>query len=130
MSYYVFNNCLRLCTIAYLTLILLLVLFYSVNFRIAEESMQVTYQGKEITLPKGVLCAASLGLASHDPDVFPDPKVFNPKRENLKAAMINFNHVGYEPTGAGTRQCPGRNISIKFASNVLIDYQKKLKKKN
>ena len=101
--------------------------FHSVNFRIAEESMKVNYKGKDITLPKGVLCAASMGLASLDPDVFPDPKVFNPKRENLEAALINFNHVGYAPTGSGTRQCPGRNISIKFASSVLIEYQNKKK---
>jgi cytochrome P450 len=76
--------------------------------------------GKESKLPAGVVVAASIGLAMHDPDIFPQPDMFNHKRENVVSANLNFNSVGFHPTGSGTRQCPGRNIAMKVASDVFV----------
>jgi len=90
----------------------------TVNLVIPEERNLVV-NGKERTIPANTLLGASIGLASLDGSVFAAPDVFNHKRENLLKAVINFNHLGYSPEGAGTRQCPGRNIAMKFASDVL-----------
>jgi cytochrome P450 len=75
--------------------------------------------GTQTTLPANTNVAASIGLASLDGGVFPQPDVYNHKRENLIKAVINFNHLGFSPKGSGTRQCPGRNIAMKMASDVL-----------
>jgi len=90
----------------------------TVNLVIPEERNLVV-NGKERTIPANTLLGVSIGLASLDGSVFAAPDVFNHKRENLLKAVINFNHAGYSPEGAGTRQCPGRNIAIKYASDVL-----------
>lgn len=91
----------------------------NVNMIIPEEKTLVV-NGKQMTLPAGTLLAGSIGLASLDPAVFPSPNTFNHKRENLVKAVINFNAIGFNPQGSGTRQCPGRNVSMKCASEVLI----------
>jgi len=90
----------------------------NVNVLIPEEK-QMVVNGKQTTLPANTLVAASIGLACLDGGVFPQPDVYNHKRENLIMAMINFNHVGFSPEGSGTRQCPGRNIALKCASDIL-----------
>ncbi|KAL3932583.1 MAG: hypothetical protein SGBAC_010781 [Bacillariaceae sp.] len=96
----------------------------TVNFRLAEESKTIKIHfGKEFTMRKGTLCGASIGLASHDPIVFENPEKFDPQRDNLMKAILNFNHVGFSPTGSGTRQCPGRNLAVKFCSDLLIALQ-------
>ena len=90
----------------------------NVNILIPEEKLMVV-NGKQTTLPANTNVAASLGLASLDGGVFPQPDVYNHKRENLMKAVLNFNHLGFSPEGSGTRQCPGRNIAMKCASDVL-----------
>lgn len=97
----------------------------NVNFKIAQKTKIINVHGKDVELSKGTLCAASIGLASQDADVFSDPKTFNNKRDNLEKAIIVFNHVGFSPEGSGTRQCPGRNLAIKLAADLLIGLQKK-----
>eukprot|EP00547_Thalassionema_nitzschioides_P003698 CAMPEP_0194215780 /NCGR_PEP_ID=MMETSP0156-20130528/17806_1 /TAXON_ID=33649 /ORGANISM="Thalassionema nitzschioides, Strain L26-B" /LENGTH=397 /DNA_ID=CAMNT_0038944389 /DNA_START=83 /DNA_END=1276 /DNA_ORIENTATION=- len=94
----------------------------NVNFRLQEERV-ISAHGREVTLGEGTLCAACIGMASQDSKVFENPKEFNPKRENLLSDLINFNHVGFSPEGSGTRQCPGRNLPIKFASDLLMELQ-------
>lgn len=95
----------------------------NVNFKLPRERI-ISVHGKEVTLGEGTVCAANLHLASYDSKVFENPKEFNPKRENLMSAFINFNHVGFSPEGSGTRQCPGRNLPIKMASDLLIEIKK------
>ena len=90
----------------------------NVNILIPEEKIMLV-NGKQTTLPANTNVAASLGLASLDSGVFSQPDVYNHKRENLIMAVLNFNHVGFSPEGSGTRQCPGRNIAMKCASDVL-----------
>lgn len=61
--------------------------------------------------------APSVGLASFDASVFSGPYSYDHKRENLLESTLNFNRVGFSPTGAGRRNCPGRN----FAFDLLVD---------
>jgi len=85
--------------------------------------LTLTINGKEYTFDRGTPVAASIGLSSVDANQFDNPHVFNPERENLLSSSINFNHVGYSEVGSGKRQCPGRNIAIKLASDLLIEYR-------
>jgi cytochrome P450 len=92
---------------------------------ILSEDKELTIKGRSYVFPPGTVAAASIGLASFDPNVFEAPYEFNPKRDNLVQSGLNFNHVGFDPEGAGTRQCPGRNVAMKFATDVLIESRKK-----
>lgn len=76
--------------------------------------------GKTVELPKDSILVASIGAASLDEDVFPNPKTFDPKRTNLVESSINFNHHGWDPETVGTRVCPGRVIAMKMASDWLL----------
>jgi cytochrome P450 len=96
----------------------------NINVILSEEK-ELTIKGRSYVFPSGTVAAASIGLASLDPDVFDEPYKFNPKRDNLVQNSLNFNHVGWNPVGAGRRQCPGRNIAMKFASDILIESRKK-----
>ncbi len=40
-------------------------------------------------------------------------------------ATLTFNHVDFNAVGAGKRRCPGRNIAVKLASDLLIQYRGK-----
>lgn len=91
---------------------------------ILDKPFELTINGRDYTLEPETVVAASIGLASVDPSKFENPNTFNPKRENIMSAVLNFNHVGFNPVGAGTRQCPGRNIAMKLASKLLIELRK------
>ena len=91
----------------------------TVNAILVEERSMVV-NGKERRIPAGSVVGGSIGLASLDPAVFPSPDTYNHERENLVKAVINFNAVGFNVVGAGTRQCPGRNVAMKIASDVLL----------
>jgi hypothetical protein len=86
---------------------------------ILQNKLQLDINSKGHTFPPGTVVAASIGTASNDLAKFKDPHKFNPKREHLMSANLNFNHVGFNPVGAGTRQCPGRNIAVRAASQLL-----------
>lgn len=91
---------------------------------ILQNDFVVTIKGRSYSLPKGTIVAGSIGLASVDPVQFPNPSKFDPKRDNLMSSTLNFNHVGFSPIGSGQRQCPGRNIAVKLASDLLIELRK------
>jgi hypothetical protein len=90
-----------------------------------QNELTLTINGKEYTFPQGTVVSACIGLSSLDPGQFKDPHKFNSKRENLMQATLTFNHVGFNAVGAGKRQCPGRNIAVKLASDLLIQYRGK-----
>lgn len=87
---------------------------------IAPTEKNLEVNGKLLTFPKNTIFAASIGLASIDPAVFKNPNTFDHKRENITKDILIFNHVGFSPHGSGTRQCPGRNIAMKLASDFLV----------
>ena len=86
---------------------------------ILPEAKTMTVNGKEHIIPAGAVVGASIGLASLDPDIFEKPDTFNHHRDNLIKMVVHFNALGYNPVGAGTRQCPGRNVAMKIACDVL-----------
>eukprot|EP00558_Chaetoceros_sp_UNC1202_P006922 CAMPEP_0197237356 /NCGR_PEP_ID=MMETSP1429-20130617/4202_1 /TAXON_ID=49237 /ORGANISM="Chaetoceros sp., Strain UNC1202" /LENGTH=415 /DNA_ID=CAMNT_0042696339 /DNA_START=112 /DNA_END=1362 /DNA_ORIENTATION=- len=79
--------------------------------------------GKQRTLRAGTVVAGSIGLASLDRDEFKEPNSFNMERENLLSSTVNFNSVGFDPNGSGRRTCPGRNIAMKLACDILVEYR-------
>ena len=87
---------------------------------ILKNELTLMIREKEYKFPKGTVVAASIGLSSVDASQFQNPHKYDPKREKLMTSCLNFNHVGFSPVGAGTRQCPGRNIAVKMASDLLI----------
>lgn len=86
---------------------------------ILSEPTPFNVNGESIIFPNGTVVAASLGLGSLDPKVFPNPQKFDHKRSNLLSQILNYNGIGYNPTGDGTRVCPGRNIALTMAADVL-----------
>jgi len=91
----------------------------NINF-ILQEARSFTIRGEEVEFPAGTIVAASIGLASVDPDRFPDPLTFDSTRPNLKQDMMNFNGIGFNPEGAGKRLCIGRNVAISMATDLLV----------
>ena len=87
---------------------------------IIPKAMTININGKPKTIKAGTVVAGSIGLASLDPGVFPNPNTFDHHRENLLKATMNFNSVGYSPEGAGKRTCPGRTVAVKMASAALL----------
>ena len=85
----------------------------------------MSVNGYLVTVPEGTLCAANLHLGMTDPKVFPNPRKFDSTRPNLMRDLLNFNHVGFSEKGSGTRQCPGRNLSVKLASDLVKELQMK-----
>jgi len=96
----------------------------NINFRTAE-SMTTSVNGTTVTIKKDTLCAANLHLAMTDPKQFSNPRTFDSTRPNLVRDSLNFNHAGWSAEGSGTRQCPGRNISVRLATDLLKELQKK-----
>ena len=87
---------------------------------ILSAAMTMTVNGAEkIIIPAGSVVGGSIGLASLDAGMFEQPDTFNHHRDNLVKMVLNFNAVGYEATGAGTRQCPGRSVAMKMACDIL-----------
>lgn len=86
---------------------------------ILSEPTPFNVNGESIIFPNGTVVAASLGLASLDLKVFPNPQTFDHKRSNLMSQILNYNSVGYNPTIDGARVCPGRNIALTVAADVL-----------
>eukprot|EP00978_Attheya_sp_CCMP212_P030517 scaffold112462_cov46-Attheya_sp.AAC.2 len=91
---------------------------------IMQEATEIDINGRKVEFPVGTVVAACICLASLDEKVFPNPDTFNPKRENLESANLNFNMTGFNTTENGRRNCPGRNIAMKVACDVLVAYRK------
>ncbi len=86
---------------------------------VSREEITLEIAGKSQTFPPGTVLAASIGLASLDGSVFKDPLTFNPGRENLVSALLNFNSVGEE----GRRECPGRGVAETMAADLLVAWR-------
>jgi len=94
---------------------------------ILHEKKELKVNGHTYTFPPGTCVSANLALANLDSNVFYEPEKFNPKRNNLFDATLTFNHVGFNPVGSGTRQCPGRNFAMKMAADLLIESRREWK---
>lgn len=91
----------------------------NINVILTEEK-SMTINNKVVTLPIGSVVAGSIGLASVDPNQFENPLEFNHLRDNLMSYILNFNSVGFDKIGLGTRVCPGRNVALTIVKKVLF----------
>lgn len=92
------------------------------GFRGVEESFE--FNG--YTIPKGWQVLYSIIATHHDPEIYPDPLVFNPDRWHPKNRKdrSSFSLVGF---GGGPRTCIGKafaNLEIKLvATHLLRNYR-------
>jgi len=91
---------------------------------VLHKEKKLTINKRGYAFPPGTLVAANIGVANLDSKVFTYPETFNPHRLLLERATLSFNHVGFNPVGSGVRQCPGRNIAVKLAGDLLIESRK------
>ncbi|XP_064256676.1 cytochrome P450 4F3-like [Passer domesticus] len=62
-------------------------------------------------IPKGVICLMSIYGTHHNPDLWPEPEVFNPLRfspENSKGRSL----LSFIPFSAGPRNCIGQSFAM------------------
>ncbi|KAG5305742.1 CP6A2 protein, partial [Acromyrmex insinuator] len=97
-----------------------------VTFLMRQPTKNYTFEGTKITLRKGQVVIIPNYAIQHDPNIYPDPEVFDPERfseENVKQR----NSMYYLPFGDGPRNCIGK----RFATNqtkvglikVLMNYK-------
>ncbi|XP_028758227.1 ent-kaurenoic acid oxidase 1-like [Neltuma alba] len=95
-----------------------LVTFSLMVFR--EAKCDVTFNG--YTIPKGWKVLTWFRSIHYDPEIYPNPREFNPLRWNVIRSAGEFL-----PFGAGSRLCPGNDlakleISV-FLHHFLLNYQ-------
>lgn len=66
-------------------------------------------------LPEGTVVSASIDLAHHDPDIYPDPDAFRPERFLERRYGISE----FLPFGGGRRHCLGANLGLEEMRIVL-----------
>nr|XP_034183757.1 probable cytochrome P450 6a14 [Osmia lignaria] len=87
-----------------------------------------TFSGTKVTIPKGQHVVVPVDAIQNDPDIFPEPEVFDPNRfldDNAKGRHPMF----YMPFGDGPRNCIGARFAkiqskvalIKILSNFKVD---------
>ncbi|XP_064256709.1 LOW QUALITY PROTEIN: leukotriene-B4 omega-hydroxylase 3-like [Passer domesticus] len=67
--------------------------------------------GLAIPIPPGVICWMSIYRTHHNPDLWPEPEVFNPLRfspENSK----RWSRLSFIPFSAGPRNCIGQSFAM------------------
>lgn len=97
--------------------------FGPVNFinTVLEKDTPFTIGKKEYIFPQSTILSLSLFNSGYDPQgPFPNPHLFNYKRDDLEKNCIHFNHPGL---GNGqllnNRACPARFIILNLLSNIL-----------
>eukprot|EP00927_Polykrikos_kofoidii_P030595 TRINITY_DN26311_c0_g1_i1.p1 TRINITY_DN26311_c0_g1~~TRINITY_DN26311_c0_g1_i1.p1 ORF type:complete len:518 (+),score=46.44 TRINITY_DN26311_c0_g1_i1:119-1672(+) len=90
--------------------------------QVLAESTEESIDGKRLTFPAGNLNSYCLFMANRDPNMFPDPAVFDPTRSNLWKALTWNGAFRGQPEDAVDfpRICPGRDMSLAIAQ-VIID---------
>ncbi|KAG5322006.1 C6A22 protein, partial [Acromyrmex heyeri] len=97
-----------------------------VTFLMRQPTKNYTFEGTKITLRKGQAVIIPNYAIQHDPNIYPDPEVFDPERfsaENVKQR----NPMYYLPFGDGPRNCIGKRFAINQTKigliKVLINYK-------
>ncbi|KAG5347799.1 C6A22 protein, partial [Acromyrmex charruanus] len=97
-----------------------------VTFLMRQPTKNYTFEGTKITLRKGQAVIIPNYAIQHDPNIYPDPEVFDPERfsaENVKQR----NPMYYLPFGDGPRNCIGKRFAINQIKigliKVLINYK-------
>mmetsp|Transcript_127557 Transcript_127557/g.366964 ORF Transcript_127557/g.366964 Transcript_127557/m.366964 type:complete len:352 (+) Transcript_127557:619-1674(+) len=84
-----------------------------------QEEKKVTLRGKERAMPAGTLNQHVLAMANRDARVFPEPKVFNPDRDNLNKAVTWNGAFGAEDEASFPRICPGRYMGLGITQTIV-----------
>lgn len=72
-----------------------------------ESEAEYTFENTKITIPKKTRVQIPVYAIHRDPDIYPDPEVFDPERfdeENVKRR----HPMAYLPFGEGSRNCVGK----------------------
>ncbi|XP_059171875.1 cytochrome P450 3A24-like [Physella acuta] len=99
----VINECLRL--------------FPLVNSLMREAAETRTYNG--VTIPKGAIVTIPINIIMTDPELWPEPKKFDPERftpEN-KAKRDPFSYI---PFGYGPRICLGQRLAMMELKTIMV----------
>ncbi|KAF1533045.1 Leukotriene-B4 omega-hydroxylase 3, partial [Eudyptes sclateri] len=62
-------------------------------------------------IPKGIICLMSIYGTHHNPDVWPEPQVYNPLRFSLENSQ-GRSPLAFIPFSAGPRNCIGQNFAM------------------
>ncbi|XP_029055795.1 probable cytochrome P450 6a14 [Osmia bicornis bicornis] len=87
-----------------------------------------TFSGTKVNIEKGQLVILPVFAIQRDPDIFPDPEVFDPNRFTDESAKTRHPML-FLPFGDGPRNCIGARFAkiqskiamIKFLSNFKVD---------
>ncbi|XP_067140052.1 cytochrome P450 4V2-like [Centruroides vittatus] len=87
----------------------------------------VPFLGREINedtnidkylLPKGTTCFVFSYMLHRDPEIFPDPEIFQPERF-LPENCLNRHPYAYVPFSAGPRNCIGQKFAMMELKTVI-----------
>lgn len=96
-----------------------LVTFSVMNFREAKKDFEII----GYTIPKGWKVLIWYRSVHHNPEIYPNPKVFNPSRWDDLVPKVGT----FLPFGAGSRLCPGNDLAkleiAIFLHHFLLNYE-------
>ncbi|EFN78989.1 Cytochrome P450 6a2 [Harpegnathos saltator] len=98
------------------------------TFLMRKSTSDYTFDGTEINISKGQTVWIPVYAIQRDPNIYPDPEVFDPERFN-EEAMQTRNAMFYLPFGDGPRNCIGARFAVyqtkiglvKILRNYIVD---------
>lgn len=84
-----------------------------------ESTCDYTFEGLNISIPKGQKVWIPMQGLHHDPDIYPNPEVFDPERFS-SSAMAHRDPMYFLPFGEGPRNCIGKRFGVFLTKVGLI----------